>query len=91
MDFLEIIEAWKIANNPTPQQQNLAKLRFDVCDGCPSKKVLTKKFSIATICDECGCPISKKIFSTKTNPCPLKKWADVDNVHNIQKNSSSLI
>ena len=91
MDFLEIIDAWKIANNPTPQQENLAKLRFDVCDGCPSKKVLTKKFSIATVCGECGCPISKKIFSPKFNACPLKKWEEIDKVHNIQKKSTSLI
>jgi hypothetical protein len=91
MDFLEIINAWKIANNPTPQQQNLANLRFEVCDVCPSKKVITTSFKLATVCGECGCPLAKKIFSPKPNPCPLEKWEEIDKVHNVQKNSTSII
>jgi hypothetical protein len=91
MDFLEIINAWKIANNPTPQQLKLAKLRGEVCNSCPSKQVITKNLEIGTICGECGCPLSKKIFSPKYNPCPLKKWEEIDKVHNVQKNSTSII
>lgn len=91
MDFLEIIQAWKIANNPTPKQELLAKLRFDICETCPSKKVLTGKLKIATICGECGCPISKKIFTPQFNSCPLKKWEKIDNQYIPEKNTSSLI
>ena len=75
----------------TPQQEKLAHLRGKICDGCPSKQVITKKLKLATICGECGCPISKKIFSSKYNPCPLKKWEEIDKVHNVQKNTTSII
>jgi hypothetical protein len=91
INFLEIIDAWKIAHNPTPKQEELAKLRFDICNICPFKKVVTNKLKIATICEECGCPISKKIFSPKFNACPLSKWGEVDNIYIPNKNTSSLI
>jgi hypothetical protein len=91
MDVIEIINAWKIANNPTPKQEELAELRFKICDTCPSKKVITKKLKLATICGECGCPISKKIFTPKFNPCPLKKWGEIDIQYIPKKNTSSLI
>jgi lipoate synthase len=91
MDVIEIINAWKIANNPTPKQEELAKLRASMCEVCPSKKVITKKIGLATICGECGCPISKKIFSPKFNPCPLKKWGEIDTQYISEKTTSSLI
>ena len=91
MDVIEIINAWKIANNPTPKQEKLAELRGKICDICPSKKVLTRKIGLATICDECGCPISKKIFTPKFNACPLKKWGEVDTLYIEEKKSSTLI
>jgi hypothetical protein len=93
MDVIEIINAWKNANNPTPKQEELAKLRFNICNDCPSKKILTRKLKIATICSECGCPISKKIFTPKFNACPLGKWGEVDIelTQQTQKQNSSLI
>ena len=91
MDVIEIINAWKIANNPTPIQEKLAELRGKICDGCPSKKVITKKLKLATICRECGCPIVKKIFTPKFNPCPLKKWEEVDIQYIPEKKITSLI
>lgn len=91
MDFIEIINAWKIANNPTPKQEELAKLRASICEVCPSKKVITKKIALATICGECGCPILKKIFTPKFNPCPLKKWNIVDASYIEEKNLTTLI
>jgi hypothetical protein len=91
MDVIEIINAWKIANNPTPKQEELAKLRASICEVCPSKKVITKKIGLATICSACGCPVSKKIFTPKFNACPLKKWAEIDNQYIPEKNTSSLI
>jgi hypothetical protein len=74
MNIKEIIEAWSIANNPTPSQKTLAELRGEVCENCPAKKT---KLKIA-ICKECGCPISKKVFTNNYNPCPLKKWEEID-------------
>jgi lipoate synthase len=91
MDVIEIINAWTIANNPTSKQEELAKLRASICEVCPSKKVITKKLKLATICGECGCPISKKIFTPKFNPCPLKKWEEIDIQYIPKKNTSSLI
>ena len=91
MDVIEIINAWKIANNPTPKQEELASLRGKICSGCPSKKVITKKLKLATICGECGCPISKKIFTPKFNACPLGKWEEVDIQYIPEKKSSTLI
>lgn len=76
--FKEIVSAWIIANNPTREQKLLAENRFKICNTCPYKKVVTEKIGLGTICAECGCPLSKKIFSTEFNPCPQKKWQDVD-------------
>ena len=91
MNVIEIINAWKIANNPTPKQEELAEFRGKICDGCPSKKVITKKLKLATICVECGCPISKKIFTPVFNPCPLKKWKEVDTLYTEEKKITNLI
>lgn len=33
-----------------------------------------KKLSIVYICSDCGCPISKKVFSPKKESCPKKIW-----------------
>jgi hypothetical protein len=74
----EIIDAWIISFNPTKNQLNKAIDRGKICDSCPSKKVIVKSIKLATICGECGCPIQKKIFSVDLNPCPLKKWEEVD-------------
>jgi len=74
LKIVEIAKAWIAAANPTSTQQIIAEHRASVCDTCPSKAYN------ATIdlyyCDECGCPLNKKIFSTVEGPkaCPLAKW-----------------
>ena len=78
MDFKKIFNAWITAYNPTEKELELAEKRNLICNDCPSKKVVTEKLKIGTICGECGCPISKKIFSDQFNDCPLKKWEEVD-------------
>jgi hypothetical protein len=78
MDFKKIFKAWITANNPTDKELELAEKRNTICDSCPSKKVITDKLTIGTICGECGCPISKKIFSDQFNDCPLEKWEQID-------------
>jgi hypothetical protein len=80
MDLIEIITAWKIANNPSEEQYTLALKRSAICENCPSKKTITKVLKIGVICNECGCPIEKKIYSIKKNACPLNKWKEIDEI-----------
>ena len=55
----------------SPEEEKKALSRSAICDECPEKKHNDHlKFFY---CDECGCPLSKKIYST-INSCPLKKW-----------------
>lgn len=77
-NLFTIIEAWKIANKPTEKQSQLANLRAKICDSCPSKKFIIKEKEWSAICDSCGCPLNKKVFTNAQNPCPLKKWEEVD-------------
>lgn len=72
IDFKTVIQAWITAINPTEEQRDLAEYRMEVCEPCEKRKQWkkTKLF----YCEECGCPISKKIFSPIGNFCPLQKW-----------------
>jgi hypothetical protein len=85
INIREIIDAWRVSYNPTQNQLNKSIERGNICEVCPSKKVITKKLKIATVCGECGCPISKKIFSLEFNPCPLMKWGEVDKKYKIEE------
>jgi hypothetical protein len=78
IDFVDVIKSWWIAENPTEQESILAKKRLEICLNCPSYKQLFKKKKWSAMCDGCGCPISKKIFSQTINPCPLDKWIEID-------------
>ena len=71
LKFVEIAKAWLAAANPTPEQQALADNRISICNECPHRKY-TKQFDIH-VCGQCGCPLSKKIFSP-INSCPDKRW-----------------
>lgn len=92
IDIREITSAWWDSYFAEDNQKNLAKKRLTICEGCPSLEQKFKKIRKITIsvCGECGCPISKKVFSNKFNACPLGKWKDVDEkypeVFNPQKN-----
>lgn len=85
VNIKEIIDAWVVSYNPNENQLNKSIERGVVCDICPSKKVIVKSIKLATICGECGCPIGKKIFSLEYNPCPLKKWEEVDKKYVIEE------
>jgi hypothetical protein len=82
----EIVDAWVIATNPSPEQLKLAEARLNVCNGCEyigyGKKGNPK-------CNECGCPLQKKIFSAKHDACPLHKWIDVEN-SNLYKDTQKI-
>lgn len=77
-DVFEIFNAWITSLNPTENQLILAQHRAAICKDCEHKLQLVKDLKLAVICNLCGCPIQKKIFSNKNNPCPLKKWKEVD-------------
>lgn len=87
----EIAESWIIANNPSESQLKLAEERLNICEGCEKmEKTILEYFK----CSECGCPISKKIFSPKYDACPLHKWLDVESSDifgNTRKQQNSLI
>ena len=78
INYKEIFDAWKISLNPTLKQEELAKLRLDVCLGCEFRKEVIKGLKWSAKCGKCGCPLSKKVFSPNYNACPEKLWGDVD-------------
>lgn len=73
-DLGEIALAWFRSANPTPEQEALAQERLNICNMC-DEHVLVTRLQLH-ICDACGCPIHKKIFSPKAGPvaCPKGKW-----------------
>lgn len=78
INYKEIFEAWLIAFNPTPAQQKLANLRLEICTGCEFRKETVRGLKWSAYCGECGCPMSKKVFSPYYNACPLGKWGEID-------------
>jgi hypothetical protein len=86
MNIKEIIEAWIISHSPTEKQKILAEKRAEVCKECPHRKDV-----LVSICGLCGCPISKKIFTNDYNPCPDKKWKEVDDIYFEKKENKTLI
>jgi hypothetical protein len=90
MDVKEIVTAWASSFNPTPQEKELADKRTSICETCPSmKKIFNQKWS--AFCGECGCPIGKKVYTKSNNPCPLKKWSEVDGDLYLPKSEKTLI
>jgi len=78
INYEEIFNAWKISLNPTPKQEELAKLRLEVCLGCEYRKEMIKGLKWSALCGGCGCPLNKKVFSTNYNACPEKLWGEID-------------
>lgn len=74
----EIISAWVIKNNPSENQQQLAKKRYNICLECPSRASLFKQKKWSEYCNECGCLLQGKIFTPKYDSCPLNKWREVE-------------
>jgi hypothetical protein len=88
IDFKEIFNAWIIASNPTKEQLQQADDRLGICKGddtnpkCENYSELFEKKKWSAYCKGCGCPLDKKIFSEKINPCPLDKWDEIDRIYN---------
>jgi hypothetical protein len=87
-DFKEIFDAWVTSFKPTDVQTQHASDRARICRGdgvinkCEHYTELIEKKKWAAYCSGCGCPIDKKIFSEKVNPCPLEKWEEIDKKYN---------
>jgi hypothetical protein len=88
IDFKEIFNAWVIASHPTKEQLQQADDRLKICTGddtnpkCENYSELFEKKKWSAYCNGCGCPLDKKIFSEKINPCPLDKWDEIDKIYN---------
>lgn len=75
----EIVRAWVTKFNPTPEQQELALKRLEICMECPSKKFVENPVRNFYMCGECGCPLEGKSHSpNRIKACPLDKWEIVD-------------
>jgi hypothetical protein len=73
--IIDIFRAWVIAEMPSKEQAELAKKRLEICKGCDSMvESVVFKFK----CNECGCPIGKKIFTPTMGSCDLHKWDKVE-------------
>ena len=87
-DFKEIFDAWVTSFNPTDEQRHHAADRARICRGdgvidrCEEYTEVIEKKKWSAYCNGCGCPIDKKIFSGKINPCPLEKWEEIDKKYN---------
>jgi hypothetical protein len=77
----EIFKAWKISYNPNELESGLAIKRMEICDKCDSKKD-----SPYIHCGECGCILSKKIYSPAIGACPRGKWIPVEMEFENKKN-----
>lgn len=53
--------------------ENIAKLRHQECDVCPSKGKECAVPGTAPCCNECGCSLAFKTRSLSSE-CPLGKW-----------------
>jgi hypothetical protein len=88
INLRKIAKAWFTAANPNPKQKELAEKRMDICNSCDKKKAVAKTI---VICGECGCPLSKKIFTMENDACPLNKWKEVESDYFKSKTQNSLI
>ena len=84
INIKEILDAWITSFNPTDEELSRANDRYDVCSTCPARKEIVSRVNWTLVCDACGCPLSKKVYSKIANACPLKKWEDVDKKHNLK-------
>jgi hypothetical protein len=89
LNFKKIYNAWITSYFPNESQKLLAEKRNEICEICPSRKVLTNLLELGVVCGECGCPLTKKIFSIDFNDCPLKKWEEVDTTYQTFKTKSN--
>ena len=54
--------------------EDVARLRHDVCDSCPSKGTDCAVKGTSPCCNDCGCSLAFKTRSLSSE-CPLGKWS----------------
>jgi len=77
--IITIADAWITAKNPTPEQKDLAEARWNICIQCSEFRE-ERDVTGDPYCNDCGCPLKKKIFTKQFNECPLGKWKEVDDL-----------
>lgn len=68
----DLFQSWVTSFKPSPEKKSLAEYRASVCDGCSLRREHAI-FKYPT-CGDCGCPLSKKIFSPVPKSCPENLW-----------------
>lgn len=82
--FNAIAEGWKNFVFPSKNIEELAKVRAEICSGCPHmttdypfKNILPEEKRIEIVkgvaCGLCGCPLQSKL-RVPLESCPEKKW-----------------
>ena len=72
----KIVDAWITSFNPDKEERELAEKRYSICNTCEFNK---KNLIGVETCNKCGCPLSKKVFtSLDYTTCPIGKWDDVN-------------
>ena len=74
LKLVEIAKAWIIAANPSDEQTEIAEKRIAICNECEFSRY--NKALDFHYCGDCGCPLSKKVFSALPGKeaCPKAKW-----------------
>jgi hypothetical protein len=90
--IITIADAWITAKNPTDEQKNLAEARWNICIQCPEFRK-ERDVTGDPYCNECGCPLKKKVFTKQFNECPLEKWKKVDDLlwEKTQKSKKTIL
>ena len=77
----KVVSGWKNDLIKDPKVEKLARERMEICMGSNTKPACEKYGMIHILgfklmgCQECGCPINKKVRSTDPdNKCELGKW-----------------
>jgi hypothetical protein len=88
----EIANAWVTSYSPTDEQLKLANERYLVCLKCPQYRK-HRPVTNEEYCNECSCPIRKKIFTKTYDACPLHNWLDVENLYweDTQKKKKTIL
>jgi hypothetical protein len=96
IDFKEISVAWFNKLIHSEDLKVLADNRLIICLECPHKKELFEGKEWSLKCDECGCPLSGKVYTPNTyfhkkGSCPLGKWKDVEDEYLKKRKSKNFI
>lgn len=83
IDIFEILNAWGTKLHPTEEQKKLAEKRATICSSC--------EFAKKNVCSICGCILAAKVYSSRENPCPKRKWTCDTEYFNSREKVSKVI